>query len=145
MVASHAGQRTTVIVAHRLSTVQKCNIIVVLSKGIVAESGTHDALLQKKQVAAFQTFLLDFMWISRFLVVLEAGSRPRHKRLNPATPLVHTQDMRRNAFSPHLYIRAQMQPINYFTLFSSCQLDTAHERTHCLFAASAACHGCSST
>jgi ATP-binding cassette subfamily B (MDR/TAP) protein 1 len=53
MVASHAGQRTTVIVAHRLSTVQKCNIIVVLSKGIVAESGTHDALLQKKQVAAF--------------------------------------------------------------------------------------------
>jgi ABC-type multidrug transport system fused ATPase/permease subunit len=50
MVAAHAGQRTTVIVAHRLSTVQKCDIIIVLSKGVVAESGTHHALLQKKQV-----------------------------------------------------------------------------------------------
>jgi ABC-type multidrug transport system ATPase subunit len=50
MVAAHAGQRTTVIVAHRLSTVQRCDVIVVLSKGVVAESGTHDALLQKKQV-----------------------------------------------------------------------------------------------
>ena len=50
MVASHAGQRTTVIVAHRLSTVQKCDFIVVLSKGVVAESGTHDVLLHKKQV-----------------------------------------------------------------------------------------------
>ena len=48
--AAHAGQRTTVIVAHRLSTVQRCDVIVVLSKGVVAESGTHDALLQKKQV-----------------------------------------------------------------------------------------------
>ena len=50
MVAAHAGQRTTVIVAHRLSTVQKCDIIIVLSKGVVAESGTHHALLQKKKV-----------------------------------------------------------------------------------------------
>jgi ATP-binding cassette subfamily B (MDR/TAP) protein 1 len=50
MVAAHAGQRTTVIVAHRLSTVQKCDLIIVLSKGVVAESGTHDVLLQKKQV-----------------------------------------------------------------------------------------------
>jgi ABC-type multidrug transport system fused ATPase/permease subunit len=50
MVSAHCGQRTTVIVAHRLSTVKKCDMIVVLSKGVVAESGTHEALLQQKQV-----------------------------------------------------------------------------------------------
>jgi len=38
--------RTTFIIAHRLSTVRQATRIVVLKDGAIAESGTHDELLQ---------------------------------------------------------------------------------------------------
>jgi subfamily B ATP-binding cassette protein MsbA len=38
-------QRTTFVIAHRLSTVMKADRILVLEKGRIVESGTHDALL----------------------------------------------------------------------------------------------------
>ncbi|KAJ1278279.1 hypothetical protein BS78_04G068000 [Paspalum vaginatum] len=37
--------RTSVVVAHRLSTIQNCGFIVVLEKGIVVETGTHASLM----------------------------------------------------------------------------------------------------
>ncbi|KAJ9160641.1 ABC transporter protein AtrC [Coniochaeta hoffmannii] len=40
--------RTTVSVAHRLSTVQRCDRIFVLDKGRVVEEGTHAELIQKR-------------------------------------------------------------------------------------------------
>ena len=36
--------RTTIVIAHRLSTVQDAHKIIVMDKGIVKEVGTHDAL-----------------------------------------------------------------------------------------------------
>ncbi|MGV0103387.1 ATP-binding cassette domain-containing protein [Nostoc sp. DSM 114160] len=39
--------RTTLVIAHRLSTVQKADQIAVLDRGQVVEVGTHEALLQK--------------------------------------------------------------------------------------------------
>ena len=44
--------RTTVIVAHRLSTVINADKIVVLSKGEIVEIGTHRELLSKKSLYA---------------------------------------------------------------------------------------------
>ncbi len=38
-------ERTTLVIAHRLSTVRKADQIVVLEKGSIAEMGTHDELL----------------------------------------------------------------------------------------------------
>ena len=42
-----AKGRTVVMIAHRLSTVVGADKIVVLDRGRVAESGTHEALLAK--------------------------------------------------------------------------------------------------
>ena len=39
--------RTTLVIAHRLSTVRNADKIVVLDKGRVADQGTHDALLAR--------------------------------------------------------------------------------------------------
>ncbi|VDM43841.1 unnamed protein product [Toxocara canis] len=40
--------KTTVVVAHRLSTVVNANKILVIDKGCIVESGTHSQLLEKK-------------------------------------------------------------------------------------------------
>jgi subfamily B ATP-binding cassette protein MsbA len=39
--------RTTLVIAHRLSTVRRANRIVVMSEGLVVEQGTHQELMQK--------------------------------------------------------------------------------------------------
>ena len=36
---------TTIVIAHRLSTVRQADHIIVLKKGKIAEEGTHDSLL----------------------------------------------------------------------------------------------------
>ena len=41
------ADRTTIVIAHRLSTVREADLIVVLDEGRVAESGTHASLLAK--------------------------------------------------------------------------------------------------
>ena len=39
--------RTSFIVAHRLSTIQNANVILVMNDGNVIEQGTHEELLRK--------------------------------------------------------------------------------------------------
>lgn len=40
--------RTSLVIAHRLSTIRNADKIIVLSKGVIAESGTHDELIEAK-------------------------------------------------------------------------------------------------
>jgi ATP-binding cassette subfamily B protein len=42
--------KTVVIVAHRLSTVQNADRIIVLEKGKIVEEGTHQELTEKRGV-----------------------------------------------------------------------------------------------
>ena len=43
-----AEGRTSIVIAHRLSTIKDSDIIFVIDKGMVAESGTHQELLDKR-------------------------------------------------------------------------------------------------
>jgi ABC-type multidrug transport system fused ATPase/permease subunit len=46
------ADRTTIVIAHRLSTVRGADLIVVLDEGRVAESGTHASLLARRGLYA---------------------------------------------------------------------------------------------
>ena len=42
--------RTSVVIAHRLSTVQRADKIIVMHKGLVREEGTHQQLLAQRGI-----------------------------------------------------------------------------------------------
>lgn len=42
------ANRTSIVIAHRLATVQNADLIVVMDKGMIVEQGTHKELLNKK-------------------------------------------------------------------------------------------------
>ncbi len=44
--------RTTIVIAHRLTTVKDCDLIVAMKSGSVVEMGTHEQLIQKKGIYA---------------------------------------------------------------------------------------------
>jgi ABC-type multidrug transport system fused ATPase/permease subunit len=39
--------RTSFVIAHRLSTVRRADMIVVIERGRIVETGTHDALIAR--------------------------------------------------------------------------------------------------
>ncbi|TKY50321.1 ABC transporter B family member 15 [Spatholobus suberectus] len=49
--------RTSVVVAHRLSTIQNCDQIAVLDKGKVVEKGTHSSLLAEGPSGAYYSLV----------------------------------------------------------------------------------------
>lgn len=44
--------RTTLVIAHRLSTVREASRIIVIDQGIIVEEGTHDSLLERNGLYA---------------------------------------------------------------------------------------------
>ena len=59
--------RTSVFVAHRLRTIYDSDMIIVLREGRVAESGTHNQLLEKGDLYAE-------LWNGTFVVNLLMGA-----------------------------------------------------------------------
>lgn len=43
-----AHERTTIVIAHRLSTVRNADLILVLDRGVLIEQGNHDELMAKR-------------------------------------------------------------------------------------------------
>lgn len=54
--------RTSFVIAHRLSTVRNANQIVVIDKGIVQETGTHEALIQSEKGLYKKLVEMQFDW-----------------------------------------------------------------------------------
>ena len=51
-IAGIAGKRTIIAIAHRLSTIRNADRILVIENGRVAETGTHDELVEKGGIYA---------------------------------------------------------------------------------------------
>ncbi|TKB76215.1 MAG: ABC transporter ATP-binding protein, partial [Nitrospira sp.] len=68
--------RTTFVVAHRLTTIQGADRIVVLNKGQIAETGTHVALMEQRG-------LYHYLYTLRLSEMLPPGETPPESRLRP--------------------------------------------------------------
>lgn len=53
--------RTSIVIAHRLATIQKANKIIVMDAGKIVEQGTHDELLKKKEGYYRNLYEVQFM------------------------------------------------------------------------------------
>jgi len=47
-VKARFADKTVIMIAHRLSTIRHADLIVVLNNGLIAESGTHEELMDAK-------------------------------------------------------------------------------------------------
>lgn len=54
-LASITHDRTTFVIAHRLSTVQGADMIMVLDQGVIVEKGTHQELLERRGLYYYLT------------------------------------------------------------------------------------------
>lgn len=52
--------RTCFVIAHRLSTVQNADVILVIGAGEIMESGTHEALMARDDGVYKKLFLAQF-------------------------------------------------------------------------------------
>ena len=59
MMKKDLGQVTTVVIAHRLSTVRNADTIIVLKKGKIVEVGNHDTLLRQHPNGTYAKLVAD--------------------------------------------------------------------------------------
>lgn len=53
--------RTSVVIAHRLATIKKADLIIVMDKGLIVEQGTHQELLQRENGYYKNLYEVQFM------------------------------------------------------------------------------------
>ncbi|XP_051122621.1 putative multidrug resistance protein [Andrographis paniculata] len=78
--------RTTVIVAHRLTTIRSADTIVVMESGRVTESGSHEKLMQIGEDGAY----FKMVKLQQSAAMEDGGSSPSYRNQNDAVKLYHT-------------------------------------------------------
>ncbi|ETE61509.1 Multidrug resistance protein 1 [Ophiophagus hannah] len=93
--------RTTIIVAHRLSTVRNADLIVAFEDGVIREQGTHYELMKKKGVY-FK--LVNMQAVSTEAELEESAEEESHLKNNP-------EEISKDAFSNKLRRRSTRRSI----------------------------------
>lgn len=73
--------RTMIAVAHRLSTVQKADVIFVFDEGSVVEKGDHQSLLRKKGVY-YQMVSFRLSWTARRFLLTQDSKQCQAQALD---------------------------------------------------------------
>ena len=106
-ITSALGQlaegRTTFTVAHRLSTVQSSDIILVIKDGVIVEQGSPRKLLDKK--GAFSKLWLDQMEITLRPMDLEPPN-PAHTKFGDVARPLSGEENRRSSDSSNFGIKS---------------------------------------
>ncbi|XP_063965443.1 ATP-dependent translocase ABCB1-like [Lytechinus pictus] len=84
--------RTTLVIAHRLSTVQNADLIIVIKEGHVAESGNHKELMNKESIYRQLVTLQMFKKRDDFISDDDARSLGRQSSLNESVPSSPSSD-----------------------------------------------------
>jgi len=84
-LATALAGRTSLVIAHRLSTVRAADQILVVDGGQIVERGTHDELLAAGGVYA-GLYRTQFAQQVALRPILEDGSNPRQRRLGRCQP-----------------------------------------------------------
>ncbi|KAG0581512.1 hypothetical protein KC19_4G257500 [Ceratodon purpureus] len=82
-----AMNRTTVIVAHRLSTIRNADLIAVLQHGKIVETGSHEDLLRKGETGAYYS-LINLQNFRKEKSSTLSESKPQGSVDNGETPVV---------------------------------------------------------
>ncbi|CAE7774739.1 pphA [Symbiodinium sp. CCMP2456] len=67
--------RTCLVVAHRLATVQRCDVVAFLEGGVIREQGPHEASLRKLHRVVCKAWVITFL--DRCLLKLESALQAR--------------------------------------------------------------------
>jgi len=84
-LATALAGRTSLVIAHRLSTVRAADQILVVDGGQIVERGTHDELLAAGGVYA-GLYRTQFAQQAALRPILQEGSNPRQRRLGRCQP-----------------------------------------------------------
>lgn len=82
---SQAQGRITVIISHRFSTVRMADHIVVLEGGVIAESGSHDELIEASGIYAQMFNLQARGYLQGYSEPIDYTPPEREERLEPET------------------------------------------------------------
>ncbi|KAH0986856.1 hypothetical protein GBA52_014033 [Prunus armeniaca] len=101
MIDRASKGRTTIIIAHRLSTIRTANLIVVLQAGKVAESGSHNELMQMKGEQGGEYFkMVQMQQMASQNEAADDYEKPRRRRSVTPSPISYRSTAPSPAFNP---------------------------------------------